>query len=141
MFFRSHRNIGSDDNLTDPLKGCEHKWKGFPMYINTLVDDSDEDYPFLNQIRTKYVCVKCKDFREETLATRIFHTEKEADDACEELYREYPDKIMEEFIVNAMVLDEQLLDREYLDVIERANAKTKEILIEDLSKLLDSYSK
>lgn len=141
MFFRSHRNIGSDDNLADLPKGCEHKWKGFPLFVDQFYDGSDDEFPWTMRVNTKYVCVKCKDVREELLDTYYYRTEEEMDRAYSEFKRECPDRFQPTFIVNAMVFDEQLLDREYLDVIERANAKTKEILAEDLSKLLDSYNK
>lgn len=142
MLFRFKKNSFSAEPGTPVIqKPCDHKWKGFPMYTDGFVDTDNDEYPWTVYVRTKYVCVKCKEVREETLSTYIYHTETEMQEEVNEFKSKYPDQFADSFIVNSMVLDEQLVDHEFLDAMDHAYQKRKSIIESDLMQLLTTYQK
>lgn len=103
---------------------CNHKYKDFPWYIIysyekqwTGHDEYEAMYYF--KVMTPYVCIKCKHRKEEQLYYFEAGSAERRDQRMQELVDRYPDKIKPAVEVEAMVKNEQLVDREYLELIDR----------------------
>ena len=93
---------------------CNHKWKDFPWYA--LWGREDGRYYF--KIFEPYVCIKCKERRDELLTRMNFEKSKDRDEELKKLHEKYKGKILDLVEVEDMVKDEQLVDREYLKLLE-----------------------
>lgn len=96
-------------------KVCNHKWKDFPWY--SLYGCENGKYYF--KIIEPYVCVKCKERRDEQLMYMNCGTSKERDRELEKYHETYKGKLLDMVEVMDMVKDEQLVDRGYLDALEQ----------------------
>lgn len=94
---------------------CNHKWKDFPWY--SLYGIENGRYYF--KIYEPYVCIKCKERRDELLMRMNCTTSKERDRKLEEYHEKYKNKLLDLVEVEDMVKDEQLVDREYLKLLEQ----------------------
>lgn len=105
-------------------KVCNHKWKDFPWYLAISYYDTERyysspDYRYTLKVVEPYVCIKCKDRRDEVLMTYESNSREKRDAKVKELQQTYPDKIRPIVEIEDMVKDEQLVDREYLKLLEQ----------------------
>lgn len=96
---------------------CNHKWKDFPWYSLYGYDELKDRYFF--KIIKPYVCIKCKERRDEQLMRFSSESLKERDRELEKYHEMYKDKLLDLVEVEDMVKDEQLVDREYLSLLEQ----------------------
>ena len=96
-------------------KVCNHKWKDFPWY--SLYGCENGKYYF--NIYEPYVCIKCKERRDELLMRMNCTTSEERDRKLEEYHEKYKNKLLDLVEVEDMVKDEQLVDRDYLKLLEQ----------------------
>ena len=123
MFFNRKKNKNKNPPSPPP---CNHKWKDFPWYINSTLFDNSK---FLIEIIEPYVCIYCKKRKNIVLEkiTRLNITRSRADELICELEEKYKDHIKDEAIVNDMINDMILVDREYLRLYEEVvNNKRKD---------------
>ena len=102
---------------------CNHKYKGFPWYIVTSYHDSNRyetryDWRYTLEVRAPYICIKCKHRRDERLQYYESGDSDKRDEKVEELRVKYPEKIRPSVEVEGMIKDEQLVDEEYLRLID-----------------------
>ena len=95
---------------------CNHKWKDFPWYV--VLDKGYEIDRYTIRVYEPYVCVKCKKRRDEYLYGWEFDSERKFKQKVEEIKTAHADKIMDRLLLEDMIKDEQLIDREYLKVVE-----------------------
>lgn len=98
-------------------KVCNHKWKDFPWFSLYGYDKTTNKYYF--KIIEPYVCIKCKERRDEQLMVFNSETSKERDRELEKYEEKYKDRMLDVVEVVDMVKDEQLVDREYLKLLEQ----------------------
>ena len=105
------------------IQTCNHKWKDFPWYIVIGEYDTSkypyDDLRYTIRVKEPYVCIKCKKRRDELLYSYECDSKDYRDKKVEELRSQYSDKIKPIVEVEDMVLDEQLVDRDYLKLIEQ----------------------
>lgn len=122
MFFNRKKN----KNSPLPSPPCNHKWKDFPWYIESTLFDNGK---LLVEIIEPYVCIYCKKQKNIILKkiTRSNITRSGANELICELEEKYKDFIKDEAVVNDMINDMILVDREYLRLYEEVvNNKRKE---------------
>lgn len=94
---------------------CRHKWMDFPWYYEAKYM---RDTKFFHaKIIEPYVCIHCKE-RKNIILKEIssYISLKDANDVIESWQKTYKDKIQDKAIVEDMINDMQLVDREYLAI-------------------------
>lgn len=94
---------------------CRHKWMDFPWYYEAKYM-KDTKF-FRAKIIEPYVCIHCKE-RKNIVLKEIssYISLKDANDVIESWQKTYKDKIQDKAIVEDMINDMQLVDREYLAI-------------------------
>ena len=105
---------------------CNHKWKDFPWYIKIEFYDTEKyahkyDWRYTAKVFEPYVCVKCKQRRDELLFNYDSSTKESRDKKVEELQTKYSDRIKPIVEIQDLILDEQLVDRRDLELLEELN--------------------
>ena len=97
---------------------CRHHWKDFPWYYEATY------YSDHRKLEAKlvepYVCIHCKERKNISLRTysSVDVSYNEAKKFIDEWERKYSDHIEDRAIVEDMIHDMQLVDREYLAIVE-----------------------
>lgn len=107
-----------DDQPAPAPQACNHKWTDFPWFI---------DYSYTNarslrvMIKEPYVCVHCKKRKDVTLFDRTWSglKYKDAMDIVSEYEREFENNLLPQAVVEDMINDMQLVDREYLFILDK----------------------
>lgn len=111
-------NWGKKSKNTDkPVEfKCNHKWKDFPWYV------SAKHYEDVRQFELKiiepYVCIHCKE-RKDVVLHEVTRANCSWDDALELLIdcdKKYGEYCQPRPIVEDMIHDMQLVDRQYLEI-------------------------
>ena len=97
---------------------CNHKYKDFPWYYEARYNTSTRELTF--KVWEPFVCIHCKERINRLLYERNSHykTYEEADNYVTQFREKYADRMEEEVIVEDMIADMQLVDREYLLIAE-----------------------
>lgn len=124
--FIMRRNDDTDANQEPPRKVCSHTWKDFPWYIESTYYFQSRKLNCL--IIKPYVCIHCKERRNETLydTVRCSLSSEDADVVIEELKNEYGDKLVQKARVEEQIRDMQLVDREALKIAQQIGIIEKE---------------
>lgn len=97
---------------------CNHKYKDFPWFYEARYNTSTRELVF--KVWEPFVCIHCKERINRLLYERNSHykTYEEADDYVTQFREKYADRMEEEVIVEDMIADMQLVDRDYLLIAE-----------------------
>ena len=97
---------------------CNHKYKYFPWFYEARYNTSTRELTF--KVWEPFVCIHCKERINRLLYERNSHykTYEEADDYVTQFREKYADRMEEEVIVEDMIADMQLVDRDYLLIAE-----------------------
>lgn len=97
---------------------CNHKWKDFPWYITALY--YEDTHAFDLKIIEPYVCIHCKERKDIVLhsVSRANFSWKQASTLLEECEEKYGEFCQPRPIVEDMIHDMQLVDRQYLEIAE-----------------------
>lgn len=98
---------------------CNHKYKDFHWYTEVSYDEENYSFPYTVAIIAPYVCVKCKERRNEILHEYNFKTKSSAFKCEEKFAKEFPDHIRPLLLIEDEIKDMQLIDREYLDQVDK----------------------
>ena len=90
---------------------CNHKWKDFSWYIAI----EDKGYKHYVRVYEPYVCIHCKERKDELIFERNFYWITDRDSAIKNLQKKYP-QIKPIIEVNDEIADFQYVDREYLAI-------------------------
>ena len=121
--FNLFKNKKPPDPQLEFAPVCHHKWQEFPWYIEGLFvyKDSNHDYGSETiSIYKPYVCVHCKKRKDvllQELKNAHIHVD-EADKWLDETKKSYKNYIESRAIVESKINDFQLVDHEYLAIIE-----------------------
>ena len=110
-FFKRKKQKQPEKNI------CIHKYKDFSWYLNCY-EESDAYYTYQCEVIAPYVCVKCKERRNEILNSYGFRTKNEMWNCAKELEKQFPDHIKPLLIVEDEIKDMQLVDQEYLEKVD-----------------------
>jgi hypothetical protein len=97
---------------------CNHKYKDFPWFYEARYNTSTRELTF--KVWEPFVCIHCKERINRLLYERNSHykTYEEADDYVTKFREKYADRMEEEVVVEDMIADMQLVDRDYLLIAE-----------------------
>ena len=97
---------------------CNHKYKDFPWFYEARYNTSTRELTF--KVWEPFVCIHCKERINRLLYERNSHYKsyEEADDYVTQFREKYADRMEEEVIVEDMIADMQLVDRDYLLIAE-----------------------
>ena len=97
---------------------CNHKYKDFPWFYVARYNTSTRELTF--KVWEPFVCIHCKERINRLLYERNSHYKsyEEADDYVTQFREKYADRMEEEVIVEDMIADMQLVDRDYLLIAE-----------------------
>lgn len=102
---------------------CKHKYRDFPWYIKGIYDVNYHEYEIY--IKEPYVCVWCGE-RQDKVLQHIERrgTEEDCQNDIEIFEKEYEGYIMSRAIIEDMINDMQLVDRDYLRALAIVNPET-----------------
>ena len=107
------------------LPVCRHKWRDFPWYM-------EEKYsiPCGNlhiRILEPYVCVHCKERKDVVLLDEEYRgmSGKDIERKITAYHQQFAHRLQPRPIVEDMIHDMQLVDREYLDILYRLRSTRK----------------
>lgn len=113
------QNWGKKSKRQEPVEiKCNHKWQDFPWYVQAIYYEDTRRFDL--KLIEPYVCVHCKERKDVVL----HHVERQGyswDDAeqllaeCDEKYGEHCEARP---IVEDMIHDMQLVDRQYLEILK-----------------------
>ena len=123
-------------------KVCRHKWKDFPWYYEAAY------YQNYNQFKASiiepYICIHCKERKNVILCERNDSCSLEkAREIIDSWKQKYKDQMLDKVLVEDMIADMQLVDREYLAIAEALANPPKsdlEIEMEQLVKTIKAGS-
>lgn len=99
---------------------CKHKYRDFPWYVEGSYDN--DYYHYKIYVKEPYVCVWCGD-RKDKVLQHIERTGSKEDclKELEALKKEYKSYVMRRAIIEDMINDMQLVDRDYLRALAVVN--------------------
>jgi len=111
---------------------CNHKYKDFPWFYEARYNTSTRNLVF--KVWEPFVCIHCKERINKLLYERNSHykTYEEADDYVTQFREKYADRMEEEVVVEDMIADMQLVDRDYLLIAETLLKVPADKLLEPL---------
>ena len=100
------------------VPACKHKWKDFPWYYDARYNSTEKCLRF--KVFGPYVCIHCKERIDRLLFEHNSYYEslEKADDFVTHFKDEYAEQMAEQVVVEDMIADMQLVDREYLRLAE-----------------------
>lgn len=103
-----------------PVSVCDHKYQDFPWYKDSLfVYDKDGDCGTQHlKIFKPYVCIHCKERKDVLIyeCKRVRLSLEDAEFWIDNITETFKDKLKRRPIVEEMIYDMQLVDREYLRI-------------------------
>lgn len=90
---------------------CNHKWKDFSWYITV----EDKITKSCVRVYEPYVCIHCKERKDEVIFERIFQYNFDVENYVKNLQKKYP-QIKPIIEVNDEIADFQFVDRQYLAI-------------------------
>ena len=96
---------------------CRHRWKDFPWYVDAEYFSGADRFEF--RVYEPYVCIYCKERQDKLIFEFISSiSKKEADKYIEDFEEKYDEHLEDRVIIEDMITDMQLVDREYLNIYE-----------------------
>lgn len=115
MAFWNRKKKKDEQPLMPPP--CRHRWKDFPWYVDAEYFSGVDRFEF--RVYEPYVCIYCKERQDKLIFEFISSiSKKEADKYIEDFEEKYDEHIEDRVIIEDMITDMQLVDREYLDIYE-----------------------
>ena len=123
MFKIFKRKTREPPNAGAPVFHCNHIWKDFPWYMTSVMKDSYADnlVNLETTIHEPYVCALCKERKDILLLKRSRSNihRKDIYPLLEEFQKECEDNLKPRAIVEDMINDYILVDREKLEIFEK----------------------
>jgi len=94
---------------------CNHKWKDFSWYITIEKEGSFFKETYIVRVYEPYVCIHCKERRDEVIFERIFKYDTDMRNCVKDLQERYS-QIKPIIEVNDEIADFQFVDRHYLAI-------------------------
>ena len=97
---------------------CNHKYKDFPWYYEASYNTNTRYLVF--KIIEPFVCIHCKERTDRVLYDHhsYYKTYDEANDYVTEFKKKYAEHMEDRVIIEDMIADMQLVDRDYLAIAE-----------------------
>lgn len=115
MAFWNRKKKKDEQPLMPPP--CRHRWKDFPWYIDAEYFSGADRFEF--RVYEPYVCIYCKERQDKLIFEYISSiSKKEANKYIEDFEEKYDEHLEDRVIIEDMITDMQLVDREYLNIYE-----------------------
>ena len=113
---------------------CNHKWRDFPWYIKATYYDSVRRFEL--QIIEPYVCIHCKERKDVVLheVVRNNSSWKHVEELLAECEEKYGEHCQSRPVIEDMIHDMQLVDRQYLKIAESLYPEKFGKLIKDVQE-------
>lgn len=97
---------------------CNHKWKDFPWYYDATYSNREHFLQF--RIFEPYVCIHCKERTDRLLFEHesYYKSYDEANGYVTHFKEKYAEHMADRVVIEDMIADMQLVDREYLQIAE-----------------------
>ena len=115
MAFWNRKKKENEQPLMPPP--CRHRWKDFPWYLDAEYFSGIDRFEF--RVYGPYICIYCKERQDKLIFEFISSiSKKEADKYIENFEEKYDEHLEDRVIIEDMITDMQLVDREYLNIYE-----------------------
>ena len=113
---------------------CNHKWRDFPWYIQATYFAGTRRFEL--KIIEPYVCVHCKERKDVVLhhVERDGYSWNDAEKLLAECWEKYGEHCQDRPIVEDMINDMQLVDRQYLEILKSLHPEKFGELISDVKE-------
>ena len=115
---------------------CNHKWQDFPWYMQATY--YEDIHKFEIKLIEPYVCVHCKE-RKDVILHHLVRDNYSWDDAeklVDDCWEKYGKYCKDRPIIEDMIHDMQLVDRQYLEILKNLHSeKFGKLMDEELPKL------
>ena len=111
---------------------CNHKWQDFPWYMQATYYAGTREFEI--KLIEPYVCVHCKE-RKDVVLHRVERENYSWDDAeklVDECWEKYGQYCKDRPIIEDMINDMQLVDRQYLEILKSLHPEKFGELISDV---------
>lgn len=129
-------NWGKKSKNTDkPVEfKCNHKWQDFPWYIQATYFAPYRRFDL--KIIEPYVCVHCKERKDIVLhhVERDNYSWDESENLLDECWEKYGEHCKDRPIIEDMINDMQLVDRQYLEILKSLHPEKFGQLISDVKE-------
>lgn len=124
MWFFKRKKRSDETPVAPPI--CMHKWKDFPWYITYTCNGRNLEV----NIKEPYVCIYCKDRQDKNLMSFscVVSNVEDRDKTIEEIKEKYKEYLQPKAIVEDMVNDFQMVDRQWLEFAERLSQAKAPVL-------------
>ena len=111
---------------------CEHKWQDFPWYMQAIYSADTREFEI--KLIEPYVCVHCKKRKDVVLhrIERANYSWDEAKELVDECWEKYGQYCKDRPIIEDMINDMQLVDRQYLEILKNLHPEKFGELISDI---------
>lgn len=110
---------GKKSKRQEPIEfKCNHKWQDFPWYIQATYFAGTRRFEL--KIVEPYVCIHCKERKDIVLhcVERDGYSWNDAEKLLEECWEKYGEHCQDRPIVEDMIHDMQMVDRQYLEILQ-----------------------
>lgn len=137
-FWNKKKKTSDSTSISTPSTSiqCRHKWKDFPWYYEGVY--YSDTHKLDAKIIEPYVCIHCKKRKDIVLKNhqRIDISYDEANEFIEQWIEKYKDHMEDRAIVEDMIHDMQLVDREYLAIAESLTHPSSNDLETEMQQLI-----
>lgn len=113
---------------------CNHKWQDFPWYVEAIYYEDMRKFSL--SIKEPYVCIHCKQRKDIVLhhIERTGYSWQQAESLLDECDAKYGQYCKPRPVIEDMIHDMQLVDRQYLEILKSLHPEKFSELISDVEK-------
>lgn len=113
---------------------CNHKWRDFPWYVQATYFAGTRRFEL--KIIEPYVCVHCKERKDIILhhIERDGYSWDDAEKLLTDCWEKYGEHCQDRPIIEDMINDMQLVDRQYLEILKSLHPEKFGQLISDVKE-------
>lgn len=109
-------------------KTCQHKWRDFPWFIEYGRRVNGYSYKYFVTVYEPYVCIYCKERKNVPLENFESSNYTSIETEKRRFENEYKDYIKPRAVVEDMINDMQLVDRQWLKIVDKLKEDPKLVL-------------
>ena len=122
MFWKKKAQKAQEPEKFEIKSPCElgkHRYKDFKWYIQTQDVVQYGNRKYIVRVIEPYVCIHCGHRNNETLQSWSLNSRSERDEMVAKIQKRYEDRIGNTLEIEDEIKDMQLVDREYLTIMQQ----------------------